>query len=234
MAFNYENPHDDPNYGNYDWLCQEQRRIEDKVESYKDELDLKNEQQDGAINQVRTDMNQAIADVRTDMNAADQILDDKIDAIGDHVATYTQTYITENINEILANNPTIETKYEKIGYIDTNEYVDYTLDDDVIYEIMTIDYALNMHKALAVNNAFNVIQTPPSTAEVVTSIVVEKANVPVVTPIFEAVTNVTAGTDPIPVIENSLISGSAADNVLRITNNGTNKVRVYIKPIAAL
>lgn len=225
MAFNYENPHDDPNYGNYDWLCQEQRRIEDKVESYKDELDLKNEQQDGAINQVRTDMNQAIADVRTDMNAADQILDDKIDAIGDNVATYTQTYITENINEILANNPTIETKYEKIGYIDTNESVTYNLETDVIYEIMTIDYALNMHKALAVNNACQITQVPYAGAEMVSSVVLTGG-----------------GDDPYELdvdtgrvlADENVISLSASNNVLRITNTGTNKVRVYIKPIAAL
>lgn len=233
MAFNYENPHDDPNYGNYDWLCQEQRRIEDKVESYKDELDLKNEQQDGAINQVRTDMNQAIADVRTDMNAADQILDDKIDAIGDNVATYTQTYITENINEILANNPTIETKYEKIGYIDTNEYVDVTLDTDVIYEVMTIDYALNMHKALAVNNAFNITQTPAVTERVVGSVVASEEIIPL-TPPVTVVANVTAIQADISVNGPSVITGSASNNVLRITNTGTNRIRVYIKPIAAL
>ena len=234
MAFNYENPHDDPNLGNYDYYVNEVKDFQRKLDEYQESVDQKLADQDADIANLQNQVNGQINGLRNEVRDFEARITDEVDSINEHTETYVNNYLTENITEILQDNPVLETKYEKIGYIDTNETVTYNLDTDVIYDIMTIDYALNTHKALAVNNAFKVIQTPGSLAQLVTDIVVEKEHVPEVTPIFEAVTNVTHGIDSIPVNSTSLITGSASNNVLRITNTGTNKVRVYIKPIAAL
>lgn len=234
MAFNYENPHDDPNLGNYDYYVNEVKDFQRKLDEYQESVDQKLADQDADIANLQNTVNGQINGLRNEVRDFEERITEEVNSINEHTETYVNNYLSENITEILETNPVIETKYEKIGYIDTNEYVDVTLDTDVIYDIMTIDYALNTHKALAVNNAFKVTQTPGSLVQLVTDILVDKANVPEVTPVFEAVTNVIAGKDPIPVNSTSLITGSASNNVLRITNTGTNKVRVYIKPIAAL
>ena len=104
---------------------------------------------------------------------------------------------------------------------------------DVIYEVMTIDYALNMHKGLAVNNAFNITHTPAVVETVVTGVLASEGSVPLEPPVT-VVTSVTATQGDISGNSLSLISGTSSGNVLTITNNGSNRIRVYIKPIAAL
>lgn len=223
MAFNYENPHDDPNLGNYDYYVQEVKEFQRKLDEYQESVDQKLADQDADIANLQNTVNGQINGLRNEVRDFEERITEEVDSINEHTETYVNNYLTENITEILETNPVLETKYEKIGYIDTNETVTYNLDTDVIYEVMTIDYALNMHKGLAVNNATHVSQVPYIGAEVVADVAL-------------------TGGDPYELDVNkgyvlsdeNVISLSASNNVLTVTNNGTNRIRVYIKPIAAL
>lgn len=225
MAFNYENPHDDPNLGNYDYYVQEVKEFQRKLDEYQESVDQKLADQDADIANLQNTVNGQINGLRNEVRDFEERISNEVDSINEHTETYVNNYLTENITEILETNPVLETKYEKIGYIDTNESVTYNLDTDVIYEVMTIDYALNMHKGLAVNNACQVTQVPYAAAEMVASVVLTGG-----------------GDDPYELDVNTgrvladenVISLSASNNVLTVTNNGSNRIRVYIKPIAAL
>lgn len=233
MAFNYENPHDDPNLGNYDYYVNEVKDFQRKLDEYQESVDQKLADQDADIANLQNQVNGQINGLRNEVRDFEERITDEVDSINEHTETYVNNYLTENITEILQDNPVLETKYEKIGYIDTNETVTYNLDTDVIYEVMTIDYALNMHKGLAVNNSFNITQTPAVIETVVGGVLVNEGSVPLEPPI-QVVNSVTVTTAQITCNSPSLITGTASNNVLTITNNGTNRVRVYIKPIAAL
>lgn len=225
MAFNYENPHDDPNLGNYDYYVNEVKDFQRKLDEYQESVDQKLADQDADIANLQNQVNGQINGLRNEVRDFEERISDEVDSINEHTETYVNNYLTENIETILQDNPVLETKYEKIGYIDTNESVTYNLDTDVIYEVMTIDYALNMHKALAVNNACHISQVPYIGAEMVAD-----------------VTLTGGGDDPYTLDVNkgrvlsdeNVISLSASNNVLTLTNNGSNRIRVYIKAIAAL
>ena len=225
MAFNYENPHDDPNLGNYDYYVNEVKDFQRKLDEYQESVDQKLADQDTDIANLQNTVNGQINGLRNEVRDFEARITDEVDSINEHTETYVNNYLTENITEILQDNPVLETKYEKIGYIDTNETVTYNLDTDVIYEVMTIDYALNMHKGLAVNNATHISQVPYIGAEMVADVSLTGG-----------------GDDPYALDVNkgrvlsdeNIISLSAANNVLTVTNNGSNRIRVYIKPIAAL
>lgn len=225
MAFNYENPHDDPNLGNYDYYVNEVKDFQRKLDEYQESVDQKLADQDADIANLQNQVNGQINGLRNEVRDFEERITDEVDSINEHTETYVNNYLTENITEILQDNPVLETKYEKIGYIDTNESATYNLETDVIYEIMTIDYALNMHKGLAVNNVTHISQVPYIGAEMVAD-----------------VTLTGGGDDPYTLDVNkgrvlsdeNVISLSAANNVLTVTNNGSNRIRVYIKSIAAL
>lgn len=223
MAFNYENPHDDPNLGNYDYYVNEVKDFQRKLDEYQESVDQKLADQDADIVNLQNQVNGQINGLRNEVRDFEERITEEVDSINEHTETYVNNYLTENITEILETNPVLETKYEKIGYIDTNESVTYNLESDVIYEIMTIDYALNMHRGLAVNNACNLTQVPYSRAEVVADVALRSGEP---YDLFVNYGYVLSDEDSITLSANS--------NVLTITNNGSNRIRVYIKPIAAL
>ncbi len=233
MAFNYENPHDDPNLGNYDYYVNEVKDFQRKLDEYQESVDQKLADQDADIANLQNQVNGQINGLRNEVRDFEERISDEVDSINEHTETYVNNYLSENIETILQDNPVLETKYEKIGYIDTNESITYNLDSDVIYEVMTIDYALNMHKGLAVNNAFKITQTPAVVETVVGGVAVSEGVVPL-TPPVPVITEVNILPADIICNSASLITGSSSGNVLTITNTGTNRVRVYIKAIATL
>ena len=233
MAFNYENPHDDPNLGNYDYYVNEVKDFQRKLDEYQESVDQKLADQDADIANLQNQVNGQINGLRNEVRDFEERITEEVDSINEHTETYVNNYLTENITEILETNPVLETKFEKIGYIDTNETCTLELEQDKLYEIMAIDYALNMHKGLAVNNAFNITQTPAVVETVVGSVVASEGSVPLSPPVPVIVD---VNTIPANIICNSasLITGSCSNNVLTITNNGTNRVRVYAKIIGEL
>lgn len=236
MAFNYENPHDDPNLGNYDYYVNEVKDFQRKLDEYQESVDQKLADQDADIANLQNQVNGQINGLRNEVRDFEARITDEVDSINEHTETYVNNYLTENITEILETNPVLETKYEKIGYIDTNESVTYNLDTDVIYEVMTIDYALNMHKGIAVNNAFKITSAPFEEVDFVRSVSANDIFIPGEQgTLGYHVSGYPLSSIPGVVYEPSpLITGTSSGNVLTITNNGSNRVRVYIKPIAAL
>lgn len=225
MAFNNEFPHIEANKLNLNWLLKQYATFNDRLKELHDHFDeavetMQNSQ--AAFEQAITNLFNTF---KNETNAKVDEIADAVDQINQKTDEYVYNYLSENITEILETNPVLETKYEKIGYIDTNESATYNLETDVIYEIMTIDYALNMHKGLAVNNATHISQVPYIGAEMVADVVLTGG-----------------GDDPYVLDVNkgrvlsdeNVISLSSSNNVLTVTNNGTNRVRVYAKIIGEL
>ena len=234
MAFNYENPHDDPNLGNYDYYVNEVKDFQRKLDEYQEEVNQKLADQDSEIADFKLNVNNQIGTLRNQLEDFEESITDKVNSINEHTEQYVNNYLEENITEILETNPVIETKFEKIGYIDTNETCTLELEEDKVYEIMTIDYALNMHKGIAVNNAFKINLAPFTNEEFVKSVSSTTIHIPAEGGLgYDVVNSVTGVASDVFQIS-PLISGSSSDNVLTITNNGTNRVRVYYRIIGEL
>ena len=233
MAYLNEFPNLRPNELNLNWLLKQYATFNDRIQEILNHFDETIVTINGDIDEFKREVNGAISDFEREINSTVSEYNAKVDSINENIGGYVNEYLVENINTILVDNPVLETKYTKFGYIDTNETCTLELEEDKLYEIMTIDYALNMHKGIAVNNAFNITQTPPVVETVVGSVVASEGSVPL-SPPFPVIVEV--GTIPADIICNngSLITGTTSNNVLTITNNGTNRVRVYYKIIGEL
>ena len=231
-------PHVDADDLNLDWLLEQYATFNDRIaeilahfDEVAEEMRQQNEHYKNQVLALFNNYkNYVDAQVASMNNKVDE-LKDAVDQINEKTDEYVYNYLQENITEILQDNPVLETKYEKLGYIDTNETVQITLEANMIYEIMTIDYALASHKALAVNNAFKITQVPFESEDAVTGVVASELLIPDIG---------TACASPLTLFKegrlvyNPLISGTSNNNVLTITNLGINKIRVYAKIIGEL
>lgn len=131
MAFNYENPHDDPNLGNYDYYVMEVKEFNRKLDEYQEEVNQKLADQDaeivnfktvvnGQINQLRgqladfeRELNQAFADYQTQINTSmgdyenrlDAYVSQQLDAFEGQVETINENisvYLEQNLPSIVA------------------------------------------------------------------------------------------------------------------------------------
>lgn len=64
MAFNYENPHNDPNLGNYDYYVQEVKEFNRKLDEYQEEVNQKLADQDAEIADFKLNVNNQIGTLR--------------------------------------------------------------------------------------------------------------------------------------------------------------------------
>ena len=236
MAYLNEFPHTEASKLNLDWILEQYSTFNQRLAEIVQHFDESVEQMEGDILQFKGDYETAFNNFKDDITSLVNEYSEKVDSINENIGGYVNEYLTTNINTILEDNPVLETKFEKIGYIDTNESVTYNLDTDVVYEIMTIDYALNMHKALAVNNAFKITSAPFEEVDFVKSVSADDVFIPGEPgTLGNHVSGYPLTAIPGVVYEPSpLISAASSSNVLTITNNGTNRIRVYIKPIATL
>lgn len=136
MAHNYENPHDDPNLGNYDFYVMEVKEFNRKLDAYQEEVNQKLADQDaeivnfktvvnGQINQLRgqlqefeQEMNQAFADYQTQINTSMGNYEDRINAYVEQQLDAFEQQV-ENINENISiyleqNLPTIVSEDEEL------------------------------------------------------------------------------------------------------------------------
>ena len=227
MAYLNEFPKWDSNGRNLDWLLEQYSTFEKRLQEIRDEFTETVTRLEGNIESLENTYQRELDLFEGRINTLVGEITRKVDSINEHTETYVNNYLTENIETILQDNPVLETKFEKIGYIDTNESVTYNLETDVIYEVMTIDYALNMHKGLAVNNACYLSQVPYLGALVVADVTLigsGEIGDPYTLDVNEGRVLSDVGT----------IELYTTNNVLRVYNGGTNRIRVYIKPIAAL
>lgn len=136
MAFNYENPHDDPNLGNYDFYVMEVKEFNRKLDEYQEEVNQKLADQDSEIadfkqnvnNQIGTlrilladferELNQAFADYQTQINTSMGNYEDRINAYVEQQLDAFEEQV-ENINENIEvyleqNLPTIVSEDEEL------------------------------------------------------------------------------------------------------------------------
>lgn len=64
MAFNYENPHNDPNLGNYDYYVAEVKEFNRKLDEYQEEVNQKLADQDAEISDFKLNVNNQIGTLR--------------------------------------------------------------------------------------------------------------------------------------------------------------------------
>lgn len=136
MAFNYENPHDDPNLGNYDYYVMEVKEFNRKLDEYQEQVNQKLADQDSEIadfklnvnNQIGTlriqladferELNQAFADYQTQINTSMGNYEDRINAyVEQQLDAFEQQVenINENISVYLEQNlPTIVSEDEEL------------------------------------------------------------------------------------------------------------------------
>lgn len=136
MAYNYENPHNDPNLGNYDYYVAEVKEFNRKLDEYQEEVNQKLADQDaeivnfktvvnGQINQLRgqlatfeEELNQAFDDYKTQVNTSMGDYENRIDAyVEQQLDAFEQQVenINENIDVYLEQNlPTIVDENEDL------------------------------------------------------------------------------------------------------------------------
>lgn len=225
MAYLNEFPNLKPNELNMNWILEQYSTFNERLEEIVNEFHSAVEEIERQFENYQNSINESVKEYS-----------EKVDTINKNIGGYVDTYLTENINTILVDNPVLETKYTKIGYIDTNETCTLELEQNKLYEIMTIDFALNMHKALAVNNAFKITSAPFDEVDFVKSISVDDIFIPGEPgTLGYHVSGYPINAIPGVVYEPSpLISATSSSNILTITNNGTNRIRVYYKIIGEL
>lgn len=114
MAFNYENPHDDPNLGNYDFYVAEVKEFNRRLNEYQEEVNQKLADQDAEIVNFKTVVNGQINQLRG------QLADFEADLNGrfnDFVAADAERFASE----MAAFNARLDTINENIyQYLVTN------------------------------------------------------------------------------------------------------------------
>lgn len=232
MAYLNEFPHFNANTMNLDWLLEQYATFNKRLQELHDHFDEAVATMNEELASYKAEYEREFEVFEARIDATIQEYNEKVDSINQNIGGYVNEYLTENITEILETNPVVETKYEKIGYIDTNETCTLELEEDKLYEIMTIDYALNMHKGIAVNNACKLTQCPFESAEFVHSFVYDMAWSQILD--ADNVFSITDYMEAYALTDERSISLSSANNILTVTNNGTNRVRVYAKIIGEL
>lgn len=225
MAYLNEFPHVEGSALNLDWILEQYSTFNQRLQEITDAFNEAVQTMEADISTLENNYRRELDNFESRILNEVQTMSNKVDSINENIGGYVNNYLTENITQILQTNPVLEVKFEKIGYIDTNETCTLELEEDKIYEIMTIDYALNMHRGLAVNNATRITESPHDMIEVIYS-----AELEALEPEGYDLRTTQA---PVKYFED-LISLSAASNVLTITNLGTNRIRVYAKIIGEL
>lgn len=102
MAFNYENPHDDPNLGNYDFYVMEVKEFNRKLDEYQEEVNRKLADQDEEIVNFKTVVNGQINQLRGQLANFEESIRNWQDGIEEQ---YQEEYnaLVEQVNRIIAN-----------------------------------------------------------------------------------------------------------------------------------
>lgn len=227
MAYLNEFPHVEANKLNLDWLLEQYSTFNKRLKELHDHFDEAVATFETELESFKHDYEEEFLSFTNEINSTVNDISDKVDRIDSNIGDYVENYLEENIQKILVNNPVLETTFTKFGYIDTNETATLELETDKLYEIMTIDYALNMHKGIAVNNACKLTQCPFISGEFVADVSLTGSGEP--SDPYEL--NVNKG---YALSDETSISLSSTNNVLTVTNTGTNRVRVYYRIIGEL
>lgn len=209
MAFNYENPHDDPNLGNYDYYVNEVKDFQRKLDEYQESVDQKLADQDADIANLQNQVNGQINGLRNEVRDFEERITDEVDSINEHTETYVNNYLTENINTILEDNPVLDTIYQRVGVVEPNQTITISdLTSDII-DIVILDNSLNHARFFANNTTNNLI----SVTQDYTDVVIGERTLSVAT---------------LPQFTTRLMVTNVNNNVV-ISNSGSNNLTVYKK-----
>ena len=229
MAFNNEFPHVEANKLNLNWLLKQYATFNDRLQELHDHFDevvetMQNSQ--AAFEQAITNLFNTF---KNETNAKVDEIADAVDQINQQTDEYVYNYLSENITEILQNNPTIETRYENLGGIAAGETKTIELEQNFVYDIMLNNWDLGTVKILASNNDWNYVSLPMITENEasyindVTTAVVPGGSIG---DIFVKEISY----NPVPVLEPvSYVTVSISNRVMSITNNSQQTITLYMK-----
>lgn len=102
MAFNYENPHDDPNLGNYDFYVMEVKEFNRKLDEYQEEVNQKLADQDAEIVNFKTVINGQINQLRGQLATFEESIRNWQEGMEEQ---YQQDYnaLVDQVNRIITN-----------------------------------------------------------------------------------------------------------------------------------
>jgi len=229
MAFNYENPHDDPNLGNYDYYVNEVKDFQRKLDEYQTTVDQKLADQDADIANLQNQVNGQINGLRNEVRDFEERITEEVDSINEHTETYVNNYLTENIETILQDNPVLETKYEKVGTIQAHSTITINLTQNKMYDIMTLNYAFDMHKLLVSNDTYKFYIRPYVDRELVDVVSASEVIVPDVGRVLSS--PLAVGKEPVAVPVLNAVTANINNLILTLTNNTDNVLTVYMKEI---
>lgn len=229
MAFNYENPHDDPNLGNYDYYVNEVKDFQRKLDEYQESVDQKLADQDADITNLQNQVNSQINGLRNEVRDFEERITDEVDSINEHTETYVNNYLTENIETILQHNPVLETKYNRIGTIQAHSTITINLTQNKMYDIMTLNYAFDMHKLIVSNDTYKFYIRPYIDTELVDVVSASEVIVPDVGTVLTA--PLVVGREPVAVPVLNAVTANINNLVLTLSNNTDNVLTVYMKEI---
>lgn len=229
MAFNNEFPHVEANKLNHNWLLKQYATFNDRLQELHDHFDesvetMQNSQ--AAFEQAITNLFNTF---KNETNAKVDEIADAVDQINQQTDEYVYNYLSENITEILQNNPTIETRYENKGGINAGETKTIELEQNVVYDVMLNNWVLGIVKILASNNDWNYISLPMITenyASYISAVTTALAPGGAIGDTFVKEITYT----PVPVSEAvSYVTVSINNRVMSITNNSQQTITLYMK-----
>lgn len=219
MAYLNEFPKWDSNGRNLDWILEQYSTFNQRLQEIVDEFHSATEQMQSDIQGLETNYQRQLDLFEGRINTLVGEITRKVDSINENIGGYVNTYLTENINTILQDNPVLETKWERVGTVATGDTFTYTLAANKMYEIVYLDYEFNYSKFLVSNNTYKKIAQTytniPTTIENELTHDVVICSVPVI----------------LPDTLGESINVSLNNLVFSITNNKPNTLTVYVKEL---
>ncbi len=209
MAYLNEFPKWDSNGRNLDWLLEQYSTFNQRLQEIVDEFHSATEQMQSDIQGLETNYQRQLDLFEGRINTLVGDITRKVDSINENIGGYVNTYLTENINTILSDNPVLDTIYQRVGVVEPSSSITISdLTSDII-DIVILDNSLN-HARFFVNNTTNNLI---SVTQDYTDVVIGERALSVAT---------------LPQFTTRLMVTNVDNNVV-ISNSGSNNLTVYKK-----
>lgn len=231
MAYLNEFPKWDSNGRNLDWLLEQYSTFEKRLQEIRDEFTETVTRLEGDIDDLENAYQRELDLFEGRINTLLGEITRKVDSINENIGGYVNEYLTENINTILQDNPVLETKYERIGTIQSHSTITINLTQNKMYDIMTLNYAFDMHKLLVSNDTYKFYVRPYVDTLLINNVNASEGMVPGTPPTSVLVPPLNVGTETVAVPVLNAVTASINNLVLTLTNNTDNVLTVYKKEL---
>ena len=209
MAYLNEFPKWDSNGRNLDWLLEQYSTFEKRLQEIVDEFHSTTEQMQSDIQGLETNYQKQLDLFEGRINTLVGEITRKVDSINENIGGYVNTYLTENINTILEDNPVLDTIYQRVGVVEPNQSITISdLTSDII-DIVVLNNSLEHARYFANNNTHGVV----SVSQTFTNVVIDDQTLSVAT---------------LPQFLTRVYLGHSGNN-LTIQNLGSDNLTVYKK-----